>query len=71
MPWIWRFPNNLHSKSPEQKCSGQFLWLDGFCKMLCQLFMAFLTQVDADIYRKLGINLTSEPRYQTKKLFHG
>jgi uncharacterized protein (UPF0371 family) len=30
-----------------------------------------LTQVDADIYLKLGINLTSEPRYQTKKLFHG
>ncbi|MBQ2865121.1 MAG: DUF1846 domain-containing protein [Clostridia bacterium] len=30
-----------------------------------------LTQVDAEIYRKLGINLTSEPKYQTKKLYHG
>ena len=30
-----------------------------------------LSQVDADIYRKLGINLTCEPKYQTKKLFHG
>jgi uncharacterized protein (UPF0371 family) len=26
--------------------------------------------VDQDVYRKLGINLTSEPVYQTKKLFH-
>ncbi len=29
-----------------------------------------LPQVDADIYRKLGLNLTCEPRYQTKKLYH-
>lgn len=29
-----------------------------------------LAQVDEDIYRKLGINLTCEPEYQTKKLFH-
>jgi len=29
-----------------------------------------LSQVDADIYRKLGLNLTCEPTYQTKKLFH-
>ena len=29
-----------------------------------------LSPVDADIYRKLGINLTCEPNYQTKKLFH-
>ncbi len=29
-----------------------------------------LAQVDEDIYRKLGINLTSEPVYTTKKLFH-
>ena len=29
-----------------------------------------LSQVDADVMRKLGINLTTEPRYQTKKLFH-
>ena len=26
--------------------------------------------VDAALYRKLGINLTTEPKYQTKKLFH-
>ncbi len=30
-----------------------------------------LAQVDMDIYRKLGIKLTCEPKYQTKKLFHG
>ena len=29
-----------------------------------------LAQVDEDVYRKLGINLTSEPHYMTKKLFH-
>lgn len=29
-----------------------------------------LSQVDQDVYRKLGINLTSEPHYQTKKLYH-
>jgi len=29
-----------------------------------------LTQVDEDIYRKLGINLTCEPKYPTKKLYH-
>jgi len=29
-----------------------------------------LAQVDEDVYRKLGINLTCEPRYQTKKLYH-
>ena len=29
-----------------------------------------LSQVDADVYRKLGINLTCEPRYHTKALFH-
>ena len=29
-----------------------------------------LSQVDENTFRKLGINLTSEPKYQTKKLFH-
>ena len=29
-----------------------------------------LSPVDEDIYRKLGIKLTCEPVYQTKKLFH-
>ncbi len=29
-----------------------------------------LSQVDSDIYRKLGINLTCEPNYQNKGLFH-
>jgi uncharacterized protein (UPF0371 family) len=30
-----------------------------------------LSQVDSDVYRKIGMNLTCEPRYQTKKLYHG
>ena len=29
-----------------------------------------LSQVDLDVYRKLGINMTCEPRHQTKKLYH-
>ena len=29
-----------------------------------------VSNVDKDIYRKLGINLTCEPIYQTKKLYH-
>ena len=29
-----------------------------------------LSQVDEGIFRKLGVNLSCEPRYQTKKLFH-
>ena len=30
-----------------------------------------LSQVDSTTFRKLGVNLTCEPKYQTKKLFHG
>ena len=29
-----------------------------------------LSQVDVDVFRKLGINLTCEPVYQTKRLYH-
>ena len=29
-----------------------------------------LSQVDIDVFRRLGVNLTSEPNYQTKKLYH-
>ena len=29
-----------------------------------------LSQVDSNTFRKLGVNLSCEPRYQTKKLFH-
>ena len=30
-----------------------------------------LSQVDTSVFRKLGVNLTCEPVYQTKKLYHG
>jgi len=30
-----------------------------------------LSQVDESTFRKLGVNLTCEPKYQTKKLYHG
>ena len=30
-----------------------------------------LSQIDAATFRKLGMNLSCEPQYQTKKLFHG
>ena len=29
-----------------------------------------LSPVDADVFRKLGVHLTCEPNYQTKKLYH-
>ena len=29
-----------------------------------------LSSVDRDIFRKLGVNLTCEPEYQTNKLYH-
>ena len=29
-----------------------------------------LSQVDVTVFKKLGMNLTCEPRYQNKKLFH-
>ena len=29
-----------------------------------------LSPVDSDVFRKLGINLTCEPNYQSKKLYH-
>ena len=29
-----------------------------------------LGQVDEDVYRRLGFNLTCTPRYQTSKLYH-
>ncbi|MBO7304411.1 MAG: DUF1846 domain-containing protein [Clostridia bacterium] len=30
-----------------------------------------LSEVDKSVFRKLGVNLSCEPKYQTKKLFHG
>ena len=29
-----------------------------------------LSRVDEEIFRKLGVNITFEPKYQTKKLYH-
>jgi len=29
-----------------------------------------ISQIDSDVFRKLGMNLTCEPVYETKKLFH-
>ncbi len=29
-----------------------------------------LSHVDADLFKKLGVNLTTEPKYQAKKLYH-
>ena len=29
-----------------------------------------LSQVDSGVFSKLGVNLTCEPKYQTKKLYH-
>ena len=29
-----------------------------------------LSSVDENVFKKLGVNLTYEPQYQTKKLYH-
>ena len=29
-----------------------------------------LSRVDENVFRKLGVNITFEPKYQTKKLYH-
>ena len=29
-----------------------------------------LSQIDEGVFRKLGVNLTCEPNYENKKLFH-
>ena len=29
-----------------------------------------LSRVDEQVFRKLGVNMTCEPQYQTKKLYH-
>ena len=30
-----------------------------------------LSRVDENVFQRLGMNLTCEPKYQTKKLYHG
>ena len=30
-----------------------------------------LAPIDENVMKKLGINITCEPKYQTKKLYHG
>ena len=29
-----------------------------------------LSRVDENVFKKLGVNITFEPKYQTKKLYH-
>ena len=29
-----------------------------------------LAQIDESVFKKLGVNLTCEPKYESKKLFH-
>ena len=29
-----------------------------------------LSRVDENVFKKLGVNVTCEPQYQTKKLYH-
>ena len=29
-----------------------------------------LSHVDSDLFKKLGVNVTFEPKYQAKKLYH-
>ena len=34
------------------------------------LSSVILSRVDENVFRKLGVNITFEPKYQTKKLYH-
>ena len=38
------------------------------CEAHCSVI---LSRVDSDLFSKLGVNVTCEPKYQIKKLFHG
>ena len=48
------------------------LALDQLKKLFgCEMHSSvILSQVDEKLLKKLGINLTCEPAYQTKKLYH-
>ena len=37
------------------------------CEAHCSVI---LSQIDEDVFKKLGMNLTCEPRYESKKLYH-
>ena len=54
--------NNEHAKAAYQAISG--------LKYAEVHSTVILSQVDADTFRKLSANLSCEPVYQTKKLFH-
>ena len=55
------------SRNPQIAAAMEQLHLLRGCEAHSTVIMA---QVDNTVYRKLGLNLTSEPRYDTKKLFH-
>jgi len=44
-------------------CLGQLAWCDAHSTVI-------LSQVDESVLKKLGIQMTCEPSYQTKKLYH-
>ncbi len=56
------------ANNPDAKCA-----LDAVSKLRNSEVHStvILSQVDSSTFRKLGINLSCEPKYQTKKLFHG
>lgn len=58
------------SASTEEKAS---LALQQLEKLKCSEVHSsvILSHVDESMFHKLGVNLTCEPKYQTKKLFHG
>ena len=50
-----------------EKCMEQLDRLNG-CEVHSSVILA---SVDEQTFHKLGVNLTCDPHYQTKKLFHG
>ena len=59
------------SISANSNSSAEVAYANLGCLRGCEAHSTvILAQVDDDVYRKLGINLTCEPVYTTKKLFH-
>jgi len=44
-------------------CLGQLRWCDAHSTVI-------LPQIDEDVLKKLGVQISCEPAYQTNKLYH-
>ena len=63
---LWRWPSappaTLRRPRPWRSCQS--------CVGAKRISSVILSQVDEDVYRRLGFNLTCTPRYESRKLYH-